>query len=165
MGSIEQYFNKKVFIMLLLGFSAGIPILLIFSSLSLWLNEAGLKKSAVTMFSWAALGYSFKFIWAPLIDQMPTPWLTNILGRRRSWLLISQFSIILSILLMANINPATGSSSLEYMAIAAVLLGFSSADNEKDKEFDSFLDEMKKRGHIMLSDDDLPSNIYEFSLN
>ena len=130
MSAIEQYFNKKVFIMLLLGFSAGIPILLIFSSLSLWLNEAGLKKSAVTMFSWAALGYSFKFIWAPLIDQLPTPWLTKVLGRRRSWLLISQFSIIFSILLMANINPAIGSGSLEYMAIAAVLLGFSSATQD-----------------------------------
>ena len=123
MGSIEQYFNKKVFIMLLLGFSAGIPILLIFSSLSLWLNEAGLKKSAVTMFSWAALGYSFKFIWAPLIDQMPTPWLTKI--RQKKELAINfQFSIILSILLMANINPATGSSSLEYNGYSSCFIGF-----------------------------------------
>ena len=57
--------------MLFLGFSAGIPLLLIFSSLSLWLREAGAERAAVTYFSWAALGYSFKFVWAPLVDQLP----------------------------------------------------------------------------------------------
>ncbi|MEZ5478612.1 MAG: hypothetical protein R3E95_14375 [Thiolinea sp.] len=69
--------------MLFLGFSAGIPILLIFSSLSLWLGEAGVERKAVTFFSWAALGYSFKFVWAPLIDKLPLPVLTAALGRRR----------------------------------------------------------------------------------
>ncbi len=62
------------------GLLAGIPILLIFSSLSLWLGEAGIDKSAVTFFSWAALGYSFKFVWAPLIDELPVPYLTKKLG-------------------------------------------------------------------------------------
>ncbi len=57
--------------LLLLGFSAGVPILLIFSSLSLWLGEAGVERKAVTFFSWAALGYSFKFVWAPLVDRLP----------------------------------------------------------------------------------------------
>jgi hypothetical protein len=68
----KAYLDSRVIIMLFLGFSAGIPILLIFSSLSLWLREAGIDRSVVTMFSWAALGYSFKFIWAPLIDALPT---------------------------------------------------------------------------------------------
>ena len=59
--------------MLLLGFSAGLPIMLIFSTLSLWLSEAGVELKTVTMFSWAGLGYSFKFIWAPLVDALPLP--------------------------------------------------------------------------------------------
>ena len=66
MSSFKAYGDRRALIMLFLGFSAGIPILLIFSSLSLWLREAGLDRSVVTLFSWAALGYSFKFVWAPL---------------------------------------------------------------------------------------------------
>ncbi len=128
--SIKSFHHPRVVTMLFLGFSAGIPILLIFSSLSLWLGEAGLKKSAVTMFSWAALGYSFKFIWAPLIDQLPVPWLTRLLGHRRSWMVLSQFMIIAAILLMASIDPALGIQQLKWMAIAAVLLGFSSATQD-----------------------------------
>jgi len=119
-----------VITMLFLGFSAGIPLLLIFSSLSLWLREAGVERSAVTFFSWAALGYSFKFVWAPLIDQLPLPGLTRVLGRRRAWMLVAQLSIIGAILLMASINPQTGSSGLTMMALAAILLGFSSATQD-----------------------------------
>jgi len=98
--------------------------------LSLWLREAGVERSAVTFFSWAALGYSFKFIWAPLIDQLPVPGLTRMLGRRRAWMLVAQLSIIGAILLMASINPQTGSSGLTMMALAAILLGFSSATQD-----------------------------------
>ena len=123
-------FTPSAIVMLFLGFSAGIPILLIFSSLSLWLGEAGLKKSAVTYFSWAALGYSFKFVWAPLIDKLPVPLLTTWLGRRRAWLLLSQFAVIGSILWMALTDPATGESALTVMAFAAVALGFSSATQD-----------------------------------
>jgi PAT family beta-lactamase induction signal transducer AmpG len=108
--------------MLFLGFSAGIPILLIFSSLSLWLREAGIERSAVTFFSWAALGYSFKFIWAPLVDSLPLPLLTKWLGRRRSWIITSQIMIILSISGMAMVDPASSQHSLSIMAIAAVML-------------------------------------------
>ena len=115
--------------MLFLGFSAGIPILLIFSSLSLWLREAGVERSAVTFFSWAALGYSFKFVWAPLVDKLPIPYLTALLGRRRSWMLLSQTAIIVAIYWMAQTDP-TISRNLTTMAIAAVLLGFSSATQD-----------------------------------
>ena len=123
-------FTPSAIVMLFLGFSAGIPILLIFSSLSLWLGEAGLEKSAVTYFSWAALGYSFKFVWAPLIDKLPVPLLTRWLGRRRAWLLLSQFAVIGAILWMALTDPAAGSSNLTMMAFAAVALGFSSATQD-----------------------------------
>jgi len=122
--------HPRVVTMLFLGFSAGIPILLIFSSLSLWLREAGVERAAVTYFSWAALGYSFKFIWAPLVDRLPIPLLTKYLGRRRSWMLLAQVSIIVSILMMAFTNPVEAQNSLTIMAIAAVLLGFSSATQD-----------------------------------
>lgn len=131
--AMATYLDRRALIMLFLGFSAGIPILLIFSSLSLWLREAGIDRSTVTMFSWAALGYSFKFIWAPLIDAIPLPVLSRMLGRRRSWLLVAQGLIITAILLMANINPAdqlTNDNTLVWMAMAAVLLGFSSATQD-----------------------------------
>ena len=86
--------------MLFLGFWPGIPISLIFSSLSLWLGRAGVERKDVTFFSWAALDDSFKFVWAPLIDKFPVPFLTHRLGRRRAWLLVAQILIILAIVLM-----------------------------------------------------------------
>ncbi|OTG64394.1 MFS transporter [Acinetobacter sp. ANC 4470] len=129
-SAFTAFLDRRALIMLFLGFSAGIPILLIFSSLSLWLGEAGIDKSAVTFFSWAALGYSFKFVWAPLIDELPVPILTKILGRRRAWLLIAQVLIICAICIMAFSNPALGQSYLYQMAVGAVLLGFSAATQD-----------------------------------
>ena len=128
--ALELFCHPRVVTMLFLGFSAGIPILLIFSSLSLWLREAGTERAAVTYFSWAALGYSFKFVWAPLVDQLPLPWLSRRLGQRRAWILVAQAAIIIAILLMASIDPAAGETSLAWMALAAVLLGFSSATQD-----------------------------------
>ncbi|ENV08062.1 hypothetical protein F966_03924 [Acinetobacter higginsii] len=129
-SAFKAFLDRRALIMLFLGFSAGIPILLIFSSLSLWLGEAGIDKSAVTFFSWAALGYSFKFVWAPLIDELPVPFLTKSLGRRRAWLLIAQCLIICAICIMAFSDPALGQSYLIQMAFGAVLLGFSAATQD-----------------------------------
>lgn len=128
--ALAVFLDRRVLILLFLGFSAGIPILLIFSSLSLWLGEAGVARSAVTFFSWAALGYSFKFVWAPLIDEVPLPYLTKKLGRRRAWLLIAQLLIVTAIVCMAMVDPAQGGLSLTLMAMSAVLLGFSSATQD-----------------------------------
>jgi PAT family beta-lactamase induction signal transducer AmpG len=128
--SLKAALNRQVVIMLFLGFSAGLPILLIFSSLSLWLREAGVDRAVVTYFSWAALGYSFKFVWAPLVDRLPIPFLTKILGQRRSWLLLAQLSIVLAMTIMALTNPASADTQLTLMAIGAVLLGFSSASQD-----------------------------------
>ncbi|KRI61564.1 transporter [Acinetobacter pittii] len=129
-SAFKAFLDRRALIMLFLGFSAGIPILLIFSSLSLWLGEAGIDKSAVTFFSWAALGYSFKFVWAPLIDELPVPVLTKTLGRRRAWLLIAQCLIVLAICIMAFSDPSLGQSYLIQMAVGAVLLGFSAATQD-----------------------------------
>ncbi|MCF7642280.1 MAG: transporter [Pseudomonadales bacterium RIFCSPHIGHO2_12_FULL_40_16] len=129
-SAFTAFLDRRALIMLFLGFSAGIPILLIFSSLSLWLGEAGIDKSAVTFFSWAALGYSFKFVWAPLVDELPVPVLTKLLGRRRAWLLIAQLLIICAISIMAFSDPSLGQSYLYQMAVGAVLLGFSAATQD-----------------------------------
>lgn len=126
--SLSSLTHPRVVSMLFLGISAGIPLLLIFSSLSLWLREAGIDRSAVTYFSWAALGYSFKFVWAPLVDHLSLPFLGRWLGRRRSWLLLSQLLIALSITAMALTDPAT--ETLAIMAVAALLLGFSAATQD-----------------------------------
>ncbi|OTG86420.1 MFS transporter [Acinetobacter sp. ANC 4558] len=129
-AAFTAFLDRRALIMLFLGFSAGIPILLIFSSLSLWLGEAGIEKSAVTFFSWAALGYSFKFVWAPLVDELPVPFLTKALGRRRAWLLIAQVLIICAICIMAFSDPSLGQQYLYQMAAGAVLLGFSAATQD-----------------------------------
>ena len=128
--SFKAFLHPRVITMLFFGLSAGIPLLLIFSSLGLWLREAGIERATVTFFSWAALGYSFKFVWAPLVDCLPLPFLTRKLGRRRAWILVSQLAIMTSILLMASIDPSSGSAQLKIMALAAVMLGFSSATQD-----------------------------------
>ena len=128
--TLKMFFHRRVVTMLFLGFSAGLPYLLIFGTLGLWLREAGYEKSVVTFFALAGLGYSFKFVWAPLVDQLPLPWLTRLLGRRRAWMLLAQISIACSILLMASIDPQAGGSYLTMMALAAVMLGFSSATQD-----------------------------------
>lgn len=127
---VKSFAKPQVITMLFLGFSAGVPILLIFSTLGLWLNEAGVTKSTITYFSWAALGYSFKFVWAPIIDKLPIPYLTNFFGQRRAWLLVAQIMIIIAILMMAFVNPQSDIGALTVMAYGAVLLGFSSATQD-----------------------------------
>ncbi len=129
LAAAAAYTDRRAVTLFFLGFSAGVPILLIFSSLSLWLREAGVDRSTVTMFSWAALAYSFKFVWAPLIDSLPLPLLTRALGKRRGWLLLSQLLVIAAVCSMAMVNPV-GSTALTYMAAGAVLLGFSSATQD-----------------------------------
>jgi len=128
--SLLSFTHPRVVTMLFFGFAAGLPILLIFSSLSLWLREAGVARSTVTFFSWAALGYSFKFVWAPLVDKLPIFYLTKKIGRRKSWILVSQIMVIAAIFWMAFTDPSKGESYLHLMALAAVLLGFSSATQD-----------------------------------
>lgn len=146
--AIKAYLDRRSLTLLLLGFSAGIPILLIFSTLSLWLLEAGIKLDTVTLFSWAALGYSFKFVWSPLIDTLPIPLLYKYLGKRRSWLFLSQSCIILAIILMSWVNPSI-LGSLNYMAASAVLLGFSSAT--QDVVIDAYRIEAAPNDSVMQS--------------
>ncbi|ULJ63423.1 MFS transporter [Wielerella bovis] len=145
--SIHSYSDRRAIIMLLLGCAAGLPFPLIFSTLSIWLPEAGVERKLVTMFSWAGLGYSFKFLWAPLIDSLQLP-LIGKLGKRRSWLLLAQLLIIAAIILMASINPAQ-QSLLSLMAASSVLLGFSAAT--QDIVIDAYRIEVAPNNPAMLS--------------
>lgn len=122
--------EKSIWIMLFLGFSAGLPILLVFGTLGNWLNEAGVSKSTITYFSWAGLGYGFKYIWAPLIDQARLPILTGLLGKRRSWLLLCQLALMLILAGMAMTDPIGSDNGLLIMALLAVALGFTSASQD-----------------------------------
>ncbi|WP_250961298.1 AmpG family muropeptide MFS transporter [Serpentinimonas maccroryi] len=128
--TLQALWDWRVLSLLMLGFSAGLPLLLIFSSLSLWLMEAGVERRAVTFFSWAALGYSFKFVWAPLVDRLPLPWLTARLGRRRAYMLLAQVGVASAIVGMAMTDPAQGPQALVAMALFAVMLGFMSATQD-----------------------------------
>lgn len=119
------FFNIKSIRMLLLGFSSGLPILLVFSTLSVWLVKAGVSRSTITMFSWAALAYSFKFIWSPAIDNIKLPFKNY--GHRKSWLLTSQLMIVLSLIFIAFTDP---SQRLLLTAIGSVLIAFSSASQD-----------------------------------
>ena len=127
--AIKAYMDRRAWVMLLLGFSSGLPYLLIFSSLSIWLKEAGFDIKVITMFSWAMLGYSFKFVWSPLVNAVPIPLLTKMLGQRRSWLLIAQLVVAFAIFMLGSFNP-TSDVVLDYMAFFAVLLGFSAATQD-----------------------------------
>jgi PAT family beta-lactamase induction signal transducer AmpG len=91
--------------MLLLGFSAGLPLLLVFGTLSFWLREAGINRTTIGYLSWIGLAYGFKWVWAPLVDRLPIPLLTRWLGRRRSWLLLSQCVIMAALVGMALSDP------------------------------------------------------------
>jgi MFS transporter, PAT family, beta-lactamase induction signal transducer AmpG len=128
-GRLRPYLIRDIIVLLLLGMASGLPYLLVFGTLSMWLVEAGIERATIGFLSWSLLAYSFKFIWAPLIDSLPIPWLTKRLGRRRSWLLIAQSMIIVALLLMAATDPID-KQQLMVLTIGAVLLAFASATQD-----------------------------------
>ena len=99
------FLEKKVIKLLFLGFSSGLPILLVFSTLSVWLHKAGISRSTVTLFSWAGFAYAFKYLWSPLVDNFKIPFFEK-LGHRRSWLLFSQIMILFSLIATALTDPS-----------------------------------------------------------
>ena len=125
--SARIYLEKRVLTLFFLGFSAGLPILLVFSTLSFWLREAGVSRANIGYFSWIALAYAFKWVWAPFVDRLSIPFLTNVLGRRRSWLLLSQISIVLALVGMAISDPQV---NLTLFVICAMVVAYSSATQD-----------------------------------
>ncbi len=121
------YKNPRVVGMLFLGFSAGLPLLLVFGTLSFWLREAGISRTTIGFFSWIGLAYALKWCWSPLVDRMPLPLLSRVLGRRRSWLLFSQVAIFIGLVGMATTDPAV---DLRLMALFALAVAFASATQD-----------------------------------
>lgn len=101
--------------------------MLVFGVLSFWLREAGVSREQIGYFSWVVMVYAIKFIWSPLIDHLSLPGLKDWLGRRRSWLILSQSLIILAVLMMSSLDPQI---DLKWMALFAVLLAIASATQD-----------------------------------
>src|SRR6476620_12505271 len=91
--ALKVYLEPATLRMLALGFSAGLPLLLVLGTLSFRLREAGVDRTTIGYLSWVGLAYGFKWAWAPLVDRLPLPGLTRWMGRRRSWLLVSQLVV------------------------------------------------------------------------
>ena len=121
------YAQPRVLGMIFLGFSAGLPFLLVFSTLSAWLRDEGVARSVIGFFSWVGVTYSIKVFWAPVIDRLPVPFLTKILGKRRSWMLLAQIGIACG---LVGMGSADSQSELQVIALFAVWVAFCSATQD-----------------------------------
>ena len=131
-----------------LGFSSGLPYILIFSTLGVWLADIGIDLSLIGFFAWIVLTYSLKFLWAPLVDNFSVPFL-NRLGYRKSWILLSQISIAICLLLLSIIDPL---DSLQVFALIAFLIAFSGSI--QDIAIDAFrieLADLHQQGNLAAS--------------
>ncbi len=126
-AALKVYAHPRVVGMLFLGFSAGLPLLLVLGTLSFWLSEAGIARATIGHLSWVGLAYGFKFLWSPLVDRLPLPVLTRAFGRRRAWLLLSQLCIALALLGMANTDPVLNLTHTVFFALA---VAFASATQD-----------------------------------
>jgi len=124
---LRIYAAPPVLRMLWLGFGSGLPLLLVFGTLSFWLSEAGVARTTIGFVSWVALAYAVKFAWAPVVDQLALPWLGRRLGRRRSWLLAAQLVVIGGLLGMAATDPA---ADLARLVACALVTAFASATQD-----------------------------------
>lgn len=125
--SLKVYLEPATLRMLFLGFSAGLPLLLVLGTLSFWLREAGVDRTTIGYLSWVGLAYGFKWAWAPLVDRMPIPLFTRWLGRRRGWLLLSQLAIAAGLVGMALNDPK---QSLHVVVWCALIVAFGSATQD-----------------------------------
>ena len=143
------YTQPRVVGMWFLGFSAGLPFLLVFSTLSAWLTDENVSRATIGFFSWIGITYSIKVVWAPVIDRLPFPFFTRVLGKRRGWMLIAQIGIACGLFGMAAIDP---SQDLQAIALFGLLVAFSSATQDvaldayrieaMDKEFQGAMSAM-----------------------
>ncbi|WP_337843048.1 MFS transporter [Rheinheimera sp.] len=125
-SAIQLYARRSVLTVFILGFSGGLPLMLVFGVLSFWLREAGVSREQIGYFSWVVMAYAIKLFWSPLVDHCALPFLKK-LGRRRSWLAASQLLIILAIVAMAGTDPQ---QQLHLMAAYAVVLAVASATQD-----------------------------------
>jgi MFS transporter, PAT family, beta-lactamase induction signal transducer AmpG len=125
--AIQIYRQPRVVAMLLLGFSSGLPFMLVFSTLSAWLRQAGIERSTISMLAWVGLVYSIKFLWAPIVDRLPLPIVTSLLGRRRSWMLLAQLGVGSGLMHVAQLQPA---ASVTAIALGTLFVAFCAATQD-----------------------------------
>jgi PAT family beta-lactamase induction signal transducer AmpG len=121
------YLERPVLSMLFLGFSAGLPFYLVYQTLSAWLRSEHINRSTIAMFGWVGLMYTFKWLWAPVVDRVGVPVLDRLLGRRRGWIAVTQVGIAVSVFCMSRIDPA---QNVTGMAMLAVVTAFFAATQD-----------------------------------
>jgi PAT family beta-lactamase induction signal transducer AmpG len=126
-AALQSYLKPRTATMLVLGAACGLPLLTISNVLGLWLTDNGISMTDIGLFAYTLLPYSFKFVWAPLLDQVRLPVLHRLLGKRRSWMLVAQFGILIAFVGLWFSNPRT---DLVQVALFALLLGFSGASQD-----------------------------------
>lgn len=124
--ALRVYFNPRMLTMVGLGFSSGFPLLLVFSTLNLWLKDEGISYIAIGLFSLVKLPYSFKWLWAPLLDRLKLPGF-GLLGRRRGWALFFQLLLMAGIALISTVDPA---ANLRLLAVLCVIVVIASASQD-----------------------------------
>jgi len=127
--SFGVYADKRMRTLLFLGFSSGLPLALVFATLSAWLTDIGLSLRTIGFISLVGIAYSLKFLWAPIVDRMKLPVLSTRFGRRRAWMLISQFAIIGAIIAISLTDPSEA-GGLWWTVFWAVALAFASATQD-----------------------------------
>lgn len=131
--SIAVFGEGRVLALFFLGFSAGLPLLLVFTTLSIWLRELGLSRTTIGFISWIAITYSIKVFWAPVVDCSSLFGLTLKFGRRRTWMLISMVGVAFGLIGMASVDPE---DSTQLLIIFAFVTAFFSAT--QDISIDAF---------------------------
>jgi MFS transporter, PAT family, beta-lactamase induction signal transducer AmpG len=126
-AAVSVYLERQVLIVTLLGFSAGLPLALTTSTLMLWMTDVGVDLTTVGLYALAGLPYTLKFLWAPLVDAWRIPVLSRLLGRRRGWLIFTQLSLMVAILLLGRLDPL---ASPLLIAAAAVFVATVSATQD-----------------------------------
>ncbi len=121
------YLEPRLWIIFLLGFSSGLPLALTAGTLTYWLAEVGVSNTSIGLFALVGVPYTFKFAWAPLVDRMSLPGFTQVFGRRRGWMLLSQLALAAAMFSMSLINPSEAPGAI---AGFALLLAFLSATQD-----------------------------------
>jgi len=122
--AFKSYFQPVMVVMLALGFASGLPYMMVFQKMSFWLREVGIERSTIGFFYWVTFAYSFKFIWAPVVDNIKLPVLTEWLGHRRSWMFLAMLGTIIGMAVIGTSNPA---ENLMHTVVGALILSFAGA--------------------------------------
>lgn len=116
--SCKVYADRRVLSILFFGFASGLPLALTIGTLFMWLAEVGVNKTTIGLFALAGTPYTLKFLWAPLVDRMPIPYLTGWLGRRRGWILLTQLVLMATILGLGGTNPVAQPGLTAFLALS-----------------------------------------------